>query len=194
MFVSFEDAVDPPPHYNIGDSGPAGGLVFYDKGSYSEGWRYLEAASLDVKVGESDYNHLFGFYRTTSTGSNELVNTAIDIGTGQANTTALVSKMGSTAYIYSTGTDTTEQYAARLCDTYTVGTYTDWFLPSRDELNQMYLNLKMEELGGIFDGMYWSSSENPLHVTYASVQDMGTGNQGGYTRDLACRVRPIRAF
>ena len=30
--------------YNIGDTGPAGGIVFYDKGRVSDGWRYLEAA------------------------------------------------------------------------------------------------------------------------------------------------------
>jgi hypothetical protein len=33
--------------YKVGLPGPAGGFVFYDKGSYSEGWRYLEAAQSD---------------------------------------------------------------------------------------------------------------------------------------------------
>ena len=30
--------------YKIGDVGPAGGYIFFDKGYYSDGWRYLEAA------------------------------------------------------------------------------------------------------------------------------------------------------
>ena len=30
--------------YKIGDTGPAGGIVFYDKGNNSDGWQYLEAA------------------------------------------------------------------------------------------------------------------------------------------------------
>ena len=34
--------------YKIGDEGPAGGVIFYDKGEYSDGWRYLEAAPADL--------------------------------------------------------------------------------------------------------------------------------------------------
>ena len=34
--------------YKVGDEGPAGGIIFYDKGEYSDGWRYLEAAPADV--------------------------------------------------------------------------------------------------------------------------------------------------
>jgi len=36
------------PVYHIGDTGPAGGIVFYDKGSYSNGWRYMEVAPNDI--------------------------------------------------------------------------------------------------------------------------------------------------
>lgn len=35
--------------YKLGDTGPAGGLIFYDKGSYSNGWRYLEAAPVSTE-------------------------------------------------------------------------------------------------------------------------------------------------
>ncbi|NCC64554.1 MAG: hypothetical protein EOM15_07850, partial [Spirochaetia bacterium] len=35
--------------YSIGDRGPASGIVFYDKGEYSDGWRYLEVAPVEVE-------------------------------------------------------------------------------------------------------------------------------------------------
>jgi len=41
--------------YRIGDHGPAGGIVFYDKGHYSNNWRYLEVAQTDFGV-NIDYN------------------------------------------------------------------------------------------------------------------------------------------
>ncbi|MCL2181169.1 MAG: DUF1566 domain-containing protein [Treponema sp.] len=37
-------------NYSIGDTGPAGGIIFYDKGWYSNGWRYLEASRTDVSA------------------------------------------------------------------------------------------------------------------------------------------------
>ncbi|GHU33390.1 hypothetical protein FACS1894172_11810 [Spirochaetia bacterium] len=36
--------------YVIGDTGPAGGLIFYDKGDYSDGWRYLEVAPVTTET------------------------------------------------------------------------------------------------------------------------------------------------
>lgn len=45
-------------YYEIGDTGPADGLVFYDKGYYSDGWRFLEAAPEDIG------SFVFGYYRT----------------------------------------------------------------------------------------------------------------------------------
>ena len=178
--------------YAVGDLGPSGGHIFYDKGPVSDGWRYLEAAPSDLVLGESDYSHIFGYYRTTSGGTNELVGTDTGIGTGQANTTALVSAMGSEAYTGSTGTTTTANYAARLCDTYTVGIHGDWFLPSKDELNQMYLNLKNEGIGGFSDEFYWSSSEYSANIAWP--QYFYVGNQVNYYRYYSSRVRPVRAF
>ena len=205
----------------IGAKGPAGGIVFYDKGEYTEGWRYLEAAPVDMKVvdgnptvdetvpGYSDgtYSFIFGFYRTTDGGSSLYVNgtktynatdcTGTAIGTGKTNTQLLVGAMGNEAY--SGGNEKTADYAARLCDilTYTINdiTYDDWFLPSKGELELMYENHSV--IGGFetrkeYDPYYWSSSE--FNANYAWYQDTCHAFLDMDSRHYLSRVRPVRAF
>ncbi len=181
-------------YYIIGDIGPAGGLIFYDKGSYSDGWRYLEVAPSDIEV-NGEYYQIFGYYRTTPGGDNLTVGTGTAIGTGEANTENLVESMGSTginAYTQSMGT-TTVSYAANICANYTGGKYDDWFLPSKDELNLMYENLYRKGLGGFSSSYYWSSSEE-FGGEYAWVQGFYYGDRLGNLQSDACRVRPVRAF
>lgn len=197
--------------YEVGDIGPSGGYVFYDdeigydldsdgtieegeKNLLGDGKRYLEAAPSDLLLGDSDYIHIFGYYRTTSNGAPVLIGTATGIGAGQANTTALVAAMGSTAYITRTTstTTTTADYAARLCDIHEAGGYADWFLPSKDELDLMYRYLKKNYLGGFSEGYYWSSSEGDAYNAW--FQHFGSGTQRYNYRDLDVRVRPVRAF
>ena len=180
--------------YDIGDTGPAGGIIFYAKDSASDGWQYLEAATSDIAIG-NDYAHIFGYYRTTPTGAAVLVNaTATEIGAGKANTTSLVDAMGSAAYVSNdtSTTTTTENYAARLCDTLVVGAYEDWFLPSKGELDLMYDNLKMNGLGGFSAQYYWNSSE--LYDTNACYQDFNIGTQYASYKYAEYRVRAVRAF
>ena len=120
--------------YSIGDTGPAGGIIFYDKGSYSDGWRYLEAAPSDQGTVE------WGGWGTTVGG------TSTAIGSGKSNTEKIVNKLGSGSY------------AARLCYDLELGGYDDRFLPSKDELNELYQ--QKNAVGGFAPGNYWSSSEN----------------------------------
>ena len=196
--------------------GPSGGYVFYDRGEYTGGersWRYLEAAPADLRVvngsptvdstkagysGGTCY-FIFGYYRETSGGSNVLLSTKTGIGEGFSNTNILFDKMEDTAYIDSSGAATTTNYAARLCKVlvYEVDgkDVTDWFLPSKDELNLMYENLCRQGLGSFANGnyRYWSSSE--YYGSTAWVQNFGGGDQNSGSRDyVGVRVRPVRAF
>ncbi|MCK5267483.1 MAG: hypothetical protein KAR07_04900, partial [Spirochaetes bacterium] len=59
--------------------GPAGGFICYDKGSYSDGWRYLEVAAAST-----EWTKQWGSYGSIIGG------TYTAIGTGQANTTVVV--------------------------------------------------------------------------------------------------------
>jgi hypothetical protein len=164
--------------YKIGDRGPAGGWVFYDKGAYSSGWRYLEAAPVETEF-RAEWG-VFDLYE------DEPMGTAWTIGAGKRNTQIIVE------YLWEIGES---GKAAQLCDSFSVDGYDDWFLPSRDELNLMYQNLKQEGLGEFSDDLdlYWSSSEHGF-LMEAWFQSFSNGHQGTSPKRAAHSVRAVRAF
>jgi len=103
--------------------------------------------------------------------------TSTAIGTGQANTTAIVNGC-STAGI-----------AARVCNDLVLNGYDDWFLPSKDELNLMYAQKTV--IGG-FSWYYWSSSES--NMMNAWCEDFTNGAQSTYVKTASWKVRAVRAF
>ena len=173
--------------YAIGDTGPAGGLVFYDKGYYSEGWRYLEAKS--SPLGE----YVFAYYRPTATSTYLKTGTGYAIGAGKLNTEMLVETMGEKPYSQQTGEDTVTEYAAKVALDHTEGGYDDWFLPSRDELDQIYRNLHRNGKGNFADSYCWSSSEN-YYADAAWFQYFSDGYQNNNIRYLTYSVCLVRAF
>jgi hypothetical protein len=82
--------------------------------------------------------------------------------------------------------------AAQLCAAWSQGGYADWFLPSIDELNQMYKNLRVKGFGGFRNDSYWSSSQ--FDNKYAWIQYFVNGTQGGNYRNRRPYVRAVRAF
>ena len=88
--------------------------------------------------------------------------------------------------------------AARVCDDYIntetgTGVYDDWYLPSKAELNKLYIN--KVAIGGFADYNYWSSSETENIPNYAWSQDFLSGVQWKYDKgDNYARVRPVRSF
>lgn len=138
--------------YDIGDTGPGGGLVFYGKDldtiwSYPE-WVYMEAAP----AGTQSVEKWGPWYLDVSA--------PIDLGKGLENTQRLVAS--------STDTD-----AAHHCANLSSGGYSDWFLPSRTELIWMAENLHKNGLGNFNDtdysGAYWSSSIRSDNKGYAYI-------------------------
>ena len=176
--------------YIIGDY-YQGGVVFYlfeagDTGYVAGETHGLIAAIADQSSGIQWCNGSIDgrYFKTGATGK--------AIGTGSANTDTLIALQGATE------TD----YAAGLARAYTGGGYTDWFLPSEDELNQMFL--KRDDIdffaaayGGSnfsqgFKDRYWSSTE--FSDGFAYFQGFNYGYQYyGYTI-IDYHVRAVRAF
>jgi hypothetical protein len=103
--------------------------------------------------------------------------TGTAIGTGQANTTAIVNGCNWA------GT------AARICDDLSLNGYNDWFLPSKDEMEEIMSH--SQDIGGLTGINYWVSSE---YYTDQAWYCTTTGG-GGYTeKSTFMSVRAIRAF
>ena len=171
----------------MGSKGPAGGIIFYDKGSYSDGWRYLEAASEDLG------SYVFGYYRNSYSATDKTVGTSSSVGSGESNTKALVNAMGSYVYTDSSGSySTSYYYAAKKCYDCTLGGKSDWYLPSKEELKLMYTNLHSKDLGSFSSGYYWSSTEYDGSSAYFVC--FANGYSGYNYRSSSFHVRPIRSF
>jgi hypothetical protein len=161
--------------YKIGDTGPAGGLIFYDKGNNSSGWRYLEAAPADIGT------PLLGMAETIDpTDCKER-----GVGWGKRNTAAIMKEAEKKGGGFG--------WAAQACVAYTLNGFNDWFLPSRDELHYMYGNLHMQGLGNFRNEKYWSSTTGNGYWHWA--ENFKDGKQDDEQAPSArLRVRAIRQF
>ena len=162
-----------------GERGPAGGYIVYDKGSYSDGWRYLEAAPADM-TSTSAWSNVSG----TSVGT-----TSTMVGGGKANTATIIAQSGHTAS------------AAKICDDYSYGGYIDWYLPAIMELQTMYNAIGNTDaicaqhgLMNYDGGFYWSSSEIPPDgANYTFFGNDGGGAYQG-VKTFVFRIRAMRQF
>jgi hypothetical protein len=158
----------------VGDTGPGGGKVFYvhASGTFACGatlastCKYLEAAP-------SDHSSTA---KWCSNNSSSLGVTATGIGSGMSNT--------------ATADSTCTSGAIQVAADYTNNGKTDWHLPSKDELNQMYVN--KVAVGDFAIAIYWSSSENDAATAW--YQGFGGGYQDDADKEFSDRVRPVRAF
>ncbi|TBH72844.1 DUF1566 domain-containing protein [Aquirufa antheringensis] len=157
--------------HTIGES-YGGGIVFY---VYDNGKHGLIAATSDQSTGIRWYG-----------GSNTNTRARADgVGAGLKNTALIIANQGAVDG---------NAFAATVCNEYSVTvdgvTYGDWYLPSKYELNLLYL--QKSEVGGFEYSGYWSSTE--FDDFKAWPQHFYNGIQGYYSKGYTYYVRAIRAF
>jgi hypothetical protein len=158
----------------IGDT-HAGGIIFYLDASGCHG---LVAAASDQSSGIVWWN---GSYEDTYAYGN-------GIGAGEGNGHGIRRWQGNCVSCY----------ASELCQDLSLGGYTDWYLPSKYELNLMYMNigqgnsLGLGNVGGFAADWYWSSTEGGSDDAWA--QYFGVGNQFSGGKESNIYVRAVRAF
>ena len=105
--------------------------------------------------------------------------TSATLGSGFANTNTIISSQG----------EVTTSYAAGIARAYTDGTYTDWYLPSQEELNKLYLN--RTTIGGFTGTMnyFWTSTESSIStakmqnfISAGAITNFVKSASGGYIR------------
>jgi len=153
--------------YEVGDTGPAGGIIFWVDGS-----NCLEVSPSNLSD-DSPWSNITDALAGAS---------GTAIGTGQANTTAIIGQSG---HISS---------AAKLCDDFVLNNYDDWFLPSINELQNIWVNLHLQSIGNFNNEYYLSSTE--ASATEARIFKF-SGWVGSIPKSgshVPYQVRAIRAF
>ena len=181
--------------YAVGDTGPAGGIIFYvaasgltvqGYGSYGDNGYfaqytayYLEAAPANASGSTMRWSNTNDLISNLSQSFNDTIDWAI--GRGRLNTAIIIAAHSA---------DTVANNAAKAAAAYTNGGKDDWFLPSREELNQMYIQRSHV---GITAGSCWSSSQ--ASDSNAWFQNFASGDQINLTKNgFNLNVRAIRAF
>jgi hypothetical protein len=155
--------------FAVGDTGPAGGCIFYVDEVDVFSWDYLEAAP-------SDFSSFLNWEGGLNTVSTTAINPAI--GYGYDNTMRIISYEG------------IGDYAASRCYDLTIGSYNDWFLPSEDEL----LLIRLAGIDNFEHTTYWCSTELSSNYSFANYVTISNGDVWIDLKTNAYGVRAARAF
>ena len=170
-----DDSSSTSPTVKLGQN-YQGGIVFYILKAGDVG--YSASKQHGLIASEKDQLELQGIAWAPNASDVLIGTTSTAIGTGNANTNAIVAKLGS-------GT-----YAAKLCSDLVLNGYSDWYLPSKVELNEMFHSPYLSNFSTI--SHYWSSSE----VNYSDAWDQTyvSGQQHNNSKTSICNIRAIRSF
>jgi hypothetical protein len=165
----------------VGDTGPGGGVVFIDASTAGNNTgQCFEAAPATWAL-------------SWGCGSTMLVTEDLAIGMGKENTAAIVAGCAA-------GEDQTSMFAAKFADQLRAGGKDDWFLPSQDELAELYAQRELfadcgegQCAADLAASTYWSSSHGGAGdaVSMNFVDGSEPLNEPQKTIRF---VRPVRSF
>jgi len=184
------DATQSVGAYNVGDTGPSGGIIFYVAESpfacgqtLNEVCQYLEAAPngwSGREPTEEDPRITWAAEGNQSTSVAGAVGTSI--GTGYQNSIAIANQAGNDA----------TNSAAVLALGYAGGGAEDWYLPSSDELRELW-KIRIAPHNILPHFSYWSSTQTAGAAGQA-WDSGGADPVAGGQKSSTTMVRPIRAF
>ncbi len=149
-----------------------GGIVAYILQPGDPGYSAIEQHGLIAATSDQSTGVAWGCSGTFESATGFL------LGTGRNNTEIIYRNCG------------TSGNASAVCKSYSGGGFTDWYLPSKDELNKLYIN--KSAIGGFTGFNYWSSSE--FNTNYTWNQYFPSGVPGNGNRNNLDWVRAVRAF
>jgi len=163
------------PYLSIGRRNYQGGIIAYILQAGDPGYDANVPHGLIAAPSDQSTGALWGCYGTGLSGADGTA-----IGTGNQNTIDIMNGCSEAGR------------AARLCGDLVLNGYSDWFLPSKDELIKLYLN--QTAIGSFSAAYYWSSSElinQSFHAWYLYFND---GYYFYNYKYYSYYVRAIRSF
>lgn len=174
-----------PMQYKVGDEGDGGGIVFYVS---QEGFVVYDG------MGGEKLCHYLEMSKSTLgvskwASSQDYINTFVEIGYGKSNTYKILN-------FYKDSDLSEENCAAYRCSIYSTekASAGEWFLPSRDELDEMYKTMNKTVISDATNNWFWSSSEYGYDSYCVWRRRFSDGSQGNSDKSGTGSVRAVRAF
>jgi hypothetical protein len=175
-----------------------GSVIYADNGKIvGVLYKYDSGSGEGMMIGTAEPKMQWGGYGVTLTNAAVAIDkeSAKNDLSGVDNTEKIADALGENSIDFSQNYAQNGNYAAYWCDTLSIGAYSDWYLPSGGEMQEIFdANIKpiLASLGKKVSGLYWTSSQVGDVLAWSYYFDTGYLHPAiKYARHL---VSPVHAF